>query len=47
VTARWVKPARMRQRKQYAITAKGRAELRIRKQKWRQFSTAMSRVLGR
>jgi DNA-binding PadR family transcriptional regulator len=47
VTSRWVKPARMRERKQYAITAKGRAELRTRKQKWRQFSAAMARVLSR
>ncbi len=46
VTSRWLKPKTMRERRQYAITATGRAELRIRKQKWRQFSRAMNRILG-
>jgi PadR family transcriptional regulator PadR len=47
VRSRWVKPAGMRERKQYAITALGRTELRVRKQAWRQFSAAMARVLDR
>ena len=47
VTSRWIKPAKMRDRKQYTITPKGRAELRTRLQKWRQFSAAMARVLDR
>ena len=46
VRARWVKAGRSRERKQYEITAKGRAELRERKQRWRQFREAMDRVLG-
>jgi DNA-binding PadR family transcriptional regulator len=45
VTARWVKAGKSRQRKRYAITAKGRAELTERKRKWRQFCEAMSHVL--
>jgi DNA-binding PadR family transcriptional regulator len=45
VTARWMKAGRSRERRKYAITAKGLAELRTRKQKWRQFSEAMNRLL--
>ena len=46
VRARWVKAGKSRQRKHYGITAKGRAELRERKLRWRQFREAMDRVLG-
>jgi len=46
VTARWVKAGKSRERRNYTITAKGLSELHIRKQKWRQFSEAMNRVLG-
>jgi PadR family transcriptional regulator PadR len=45
VTARWVRVGKARERRQYTITAKGRAELRQRKLKWQQFSAAMNRVL--
>lgn len=45
VTARWVKAGKTRQRKQYVITAKGRAELRERKQRWRTFCQAMTLVI--
>jgi PadR family transcriptional regulator PadR len=44
--ARWVKPRAARERKEYVITAKGRAELEARKRSWRQFSNAMGRVLS-
>lgn len=47
VTARWVKAGKSRERRNYVITAKGLSELHVRKQKWRQFSNAMDRVLGR
>jgi len=46
VNARWVKAGKARERKHYAITAKGRAELRERKQKWQQFCVAMDLVLS-
>jgi DNA-binding PadR family transcriptional regulator len=46
VRAHWVKAGKLRQRKHYKITAKGLAEFRERKQKWRQFRGAMDRVLG-
>lgn len=46
VTARWQKAGRVRKRKQYDITDKGRAELRERIRKWQQFSTAMDLVLS-
>jgi len=46
VTARWVKAGKVRERKQYTITTKGRAELRERKRRWEQFSAAMNRVLS-
>ena len=45
VRARWVKAGKSRERRHYVITAKGLAELRARKQKWRQFRDAMDRVL--
>ena len=45
-TARFVKPAKLRERRQYVITAKGLAELRERQHRWRQFSDAMERVLS-
>jgi PadR family transcriptional regulator PadR len=44
--ARWVKPAKLRERKQYVITTKGRVELQERKRQWRQFSNAMERLLS-
>lgn len=44
--ARWVKAGKIRERKQYAITSKGRAELQHRKVKWRQFCAAMDAVLS-
>jgi len=46
VSARWVKAGEVRQRKQYAITAKGRGELQKRIRKWQQFSAAMDLVLS-
>ena len=46
VTARWAKAGKVRERKQYTITAQGRAELRERKRRWEQFSAAMNRVLS-
>jgi PadR family transcriptional regulator PadR len=46
VSAHWVKAGAARKRKQYAITAKGRAELHERIRKWQQFSTAMDLVLS-
>ncbi|HUJ12049.1 MAG TPA: PadR family transcriptional regulator [Verrucomicrobiae bacterium] len=46
VRAHWEKPGKLRQRKHYEITAKGLAELRDRKLRWRQFRAAMDRVLG-
>ena len=46
VRARWVKAGKARQRRHYEITAKGLAELRERKQRWRQFREAMDHVLG-
>ena len=45
VTARLVKAGKSRERRNYTITTKGLSELRKRKQKWRQFSAAMDRVL--
>lgn len=44
VTSRLMKAGRAR--RIFTITAKGLAELRLRKQKWRQFSEAMDRVLS-
>jgi DNA-binding PadR family transcriptional regulator len=44
--ARWVKPRGARERKSYVITAKGQTELAARKRQWRQFSSAMERVLS-
>ena len=46
VTARWVKAGKIRERRHYTITAKGRVELRERKRHWNQFSVAMNRVLS-
>jgi PadR family transcriptional regulator, regulatory protein PadR len=46
VNARWVKAGPARQRKHYAITAPGRAELRDRLRQWQQFSTALDLVLA-
>jgi PadR family transcriptional regulator, regulatory protein PadR len=45
-TARWLDTGRRRERRLYAITDKGRAELRERIRKWQQFSTAMNLVLS-
>ena len=47
VTARWTKSRLSRECKEYALTAKGAAAYRLRKEKWHQFSTAMDRVLSR
>ena len=44
--ARWVNARGVREHKQYVITAKGLKELAARKGKWRQFSSAMDRVLS-
>ena len=46
VKAEWIKAGKVRERKQYQITAAGRKELQERKRKWRQFSGAMERVLS-
>ena len=45
VTSRIVQPGKHHERRIFTITAAGRAELRLRKQKWRLFSEAMSRIL--
>jgi DNA-binding PadR family transcriptional regulator len=45
VTSRLVRAGKSHERRSYTITAKGLAELRLRKQKWRQFSAAMDRIL--
>jgi DNA-binding PadR family transcriptional regulator len=47
LTARLVKAGKSRERRNYTITAKGLSELRLRKQKWRQFSEAMDLILDR
>jgi PadR family transcriptional regulator, regulatory protein PadR len=44
--ARWVKSARVRERKHYVVTTKGLLEFQERKRKWRQFSKAMERLLS-
>jgi DNA-binding PadR family transcriptional regulator len=46
LTSRLVKAGKSRERRNFTITAKGLAELRLRKQKWRQFSEAMNRILN-
>jgi PadR family transcriptional regulator, regulatory protein PadR len=46
VTSRLVKAGKSRERRNFMITAKGLTELRLRKQKWRQFSNAMDRILS-
>ncbi|MSR65086.1 MAG: hypothetical protein EXS18_04820 [Verrucomicrobiae bacterium] len=40
-----MKAGKARQRKLYAITAKGKAELRERMQRWRTFCRAMNLVI--
>lgn len=45
VTSHWEKAGKVRQRKHYAITAKGRAELADRTLRWRQFVEATALVL--
>ena len=45
VTSRILNAGKARERRNFTITAKGLAELRLRKRKWRQFSEAMSRIL--
>jgi DNA-binding PadR family transcriptional regulator len=45
VTASDVKVGRVREQRRYVISARGRAELRERKRRWRQFCAAMNRVL--
>jgi len=46
VRARWVKAGKVRERKQYEITAKGRGELAERIRKWQQFAAAMDLILS-
>jgi DNA-binding PadR family transcriptional regulator len=46
VNARWTKAGKIRQRRHYAITAKGRVALQERIRKWQQFSVAMDLVLS-
>jgi PadR family transcriptional regulator, regulatory protein PadR len=46
VTSRLVKAGKSRERRNFTITAKGLAELRLRKQKWHQFSDAMDHLLN-
>ena len=46
VKTNWVKAGKVRERRHYRITAKGRTELRERQRKWRQFSEAMEFVLS-
>jgi len=47
VTVRETKSRLNRDCREYALTAKGATALRVRKQKWQQFSIAMNRVLAR
>lgn len=44
--SRWVKKGAARRHKNYAITRKGLAALSDRKNKWKEFSNAMDRVLN-
>ena len=46
VKGRWVRGDRVRERKDYQITTKGRAALRERQAKWRRFADAMDLVLS-
>ena len=46
VKARWVKAGKVRERKHYEISAKGRTELVERIRKWQQFAAAMELVLS-
>ncbi len=46
VTSRIVEPGKHHERRIFTITANGLAELRLRKQKWRQFSEAMDHILN-
>jgi DNA-binding PadR family transcriptional regulator len=46
VTARRVKVGKSREQRRYAITARGLAELRERKRRWRQFCAAMDCILS-
>jgi PadR family transcriptional regulator, regulatory protein PadR len=45
--ARWVNNRSARRRKQYVITRKGLEALNVRKEKWKEFSKAMDRVLNK
>jgi len=45
VTSRLVKAGKSRERRDFTITTKGLSELRLRKQKWQQFSAVMNRVI--
>lgn len=45
VKARWVRVGRVRERKNYQITPKGRAALRDDERRWHQFCRAMALVL--
>jgi PadR family transcriptional regulator, regulatory protein PadR len=46
VTARRVRVGKSREQRRYAITARGLAELRERKRRWRQFCAAMEHILS-
>lgn len=46
LTSRIVNPGQHHERRIFTLTARGRADLRLRKHKWRQFTTAMDRILN-
>ena len=46
LAARWVERAGQRRRRYYTITKAGRDVLRQQRQSWREFATAISRVVG-
>lgn len=46
VTGRWVEKASQRRRRYYSITAQGRKILRSQRQSWREFVSAIGRVIG-
>jgi DNA-binding PadR family transcriptional regulator len=46
VTSRIVEPGKHHERRIFTVTANGLAALRLRKQKWRQFSEAMDHILN-
>jgi PadR family transcriptional regulator PadR len=46
VRSEWVKVGKVRERRHYTITARGRAELRERKDQWARFIAAITRMLS-